>query len=134
MRNYAETEKCLFAGDFLFSVADADNTKRPDVIVQFFTRPTRYQNVDPEAGCDVKVGLKPQSHDRGRSRTSRDATSESVVGRRTKLLNGFVRNTSGRPVYSFPSGSSPSKHLRRQSASQFLQRSGSTNVDWGLLF
>lgn len=105
MRNNVKTEKCLFAGDFLISIGDADNTKRPGVILQFFTRPTRYQNVDSEAGCDVKVGLKPQSHDRGRSRTRRDATSESVVGRRTKLTNGLQLSTIGRPVYNFPSGS-----------------------------
>lgn len=89
LRNNVEMEKCLFAGDFLFSVADADNTIGPGVILQFFTRPTRHQNVDPEAGCEVKVGSKPQSHDRGRSRTRRDATSESVVGPRTKLLSGL---------------------------------------------
>ena len=105
MRNYVETEKCLFAGVFIFWAANVDNTKRPDVILQFITRPIRHRNVDPEAGCDVKVGLKPQSHERDRSRVKRDATSETVVGRRTELLNGFVWNISGRPVYNFPSGS-----------------------------
>jgi hypothetical protein len=57
MRNYVETEKCLFAGVLIFSAANVDNTKRPDVIFQFFTRPTRYQNGDSEAGCDVKIRL-----------------------------------------------------------------------------
>jgi len=91
MRNYVETEKCLFGGDFIFSAANVDNTKKPGVIFRFFTRPTQYQNVDPEAGCNVKVGLKPQFHERGRSRVKRDATSESVVGRRAELLNGFIK-------------------------------------------
>ena len=55
-------------------------------------------NVDPEAGCDVKVGLKPQSHERGRARTKRAATSESVVGRRTKLCNATNANQR-KPVF-----------------------------------
>src|SRR5208282_955274 len=120
MRNYVETEKCLFAGVFIFSAANVDNTKRPDVILQFITRPIRHRNVDPEAGCDVKVGLKPQSHERDRSRVKRDATSETVVGRRTELLNGFVWNTSGRPVYLPPPAASPATQQMQTNASQFL--------------
>ena len=40
------------------------------------------------------------------------ATSDRVGACGAKLLNGFKRNTSGRPAYSFPSGS-PSTHQRR---------------------
>jgi hypothetical protein len=106
MRNYVEMEKCLFAGGFVFSTADADNTKRPGVIFDFFTRPTRIKNVDPEAGCDVKVGLESHNLMNGVVRAQGHvATSESVVRRRTKLTNGLQLSTIGRPVYNFPSGS-----------------------------
>jgi hypothetical protein len=87
MRNYVELEKRVFVGNFVFSVANVANTKRPGVIFQFFTRPSRSQNDDPEAGCDVKVGFsEPQSHERGRPHPRCVATSELVVGRRAKLL------------------------------------------------
>ena len=57
---------------------------------KFFTRPQRIQDDGPEAGCDVKVDFsEPQSLDRGPSRPRREATSDAVVGRRAKLLNGF---------------------------------------------
>ncbi len=133
MRNYAEPEKRVFVGNLVFSIFNEDNTKKPGVNVQFFTRPKRFQNGEPEAGCDVKVGFsEPQSHERGRSHQRCAATGESVVGRRAKLLNGFNKNTIGRPAYNFPSGSRSSNHRRRTNASQFLPRSGATKVVCGL--
>jgi hypothetical protein len=90
MRNYVELAKRVFVGDFAISAANVANTKRPGVIFQFFTRPSRYQNGAPEAGCDVKVGFaEPPSHERGRPQRCA-ATSESIVGRSAKRLNGFV--------------------------------------------
>jgi hypothetical protein len=134
MRNYVEVEKCVFIGEFANGVWNRSNRKRPGVIFHFFTRPTRFQNGDPEAGCDVKVGfLEPQSHERGRAHTGRAAIRDSVVGRRAKLLNGFKENTIGRPAYNFPSGSRPTNHRRRDNAGQFLPRSGSTKMDCGIL-
>lgn len=60
------------------------------MIFYFFTGPKLFQDVDLEAGCDVKVGFcEPQSLDRGPARQRREATSDAVVGRRAKLLNGF---------------------------------------------
>jgi hypothetical protein len=125
MRNYAETGKRVFIGKFAIAGWNASNTKRPGVNSYFFTRPKRFRNVDPEAGCDVKVGLEARlrSHNLmiGVVRDqSHDATSESVVGRRAKLLNGFVENTSGRPAYNFPSGSASYNHQRCSEARKFL--------------
>jgi hypothetical protein len=106
MRNYVEMEKCMFAGVFVFSAANAGNTKRPGVMFDFFTRPTWFKNVDPEAGCDVKVGLESHNLMSGVVRAlGHVATSESGVRRRTKLTNGLQLSTIGRPVYNFPSGS-----------------------------
>lgn len=91
MRNYVEVEKRVFIGEFANWVGNRSNTKRPSVNLLFFTRPNRFQDVDPEAGCDMKVGLWSHNLMSGVVRVKRhDATSESVVGRRTKLLNGFV--------------------------------------------
>jgi hypothetical protein len=90
LRNSVETGKRVFVGKSANWGGDQGNTKRPDVIAHFFTRPQRFQDFDPEAGCDVKVGFcEPQSLDRGRSHPRRDATSNAVVGRRAKPLNGF---------------------------------------------
>jgi len=58
MRNYVEVEKHVFIGEFSNWFANRSNTKRPGVIFSFFTRPTRFCNVDPEAGCDRKVGFE----------------------------------------------------------------------------
>ncbi len=93
MRNYVEVEKRMFIGEIANRVGNPSNTKRPGVNVQFFTRPTQFCNADPEAGCDVKAGFNYRSHNlmSGVVREqSHDATSESVVGRRTELLNGFI--------------------------------------------
>ena len=92
MRNYVEIERRGFIGESANGVGNWRNTKRPGAKLFFFTRPTRVQDVGPEAGCDVKVGFNNRSHNlmsgvvRG---PSHDATSESVGGRRAKLLNGF---------------------------------------------
>ncbi len=133
MRNYVEVQMGVFIGDFTNGVWNRNNTKMPGVNSLFFTRPKRFQDVDPEAGCDVNVGFNYRSHNLmiGVVREQcHDATSESVVGRRAELLNGFIQNTTGRPAYNFPSGSRPSNHLGRDNASQFLPRSGSTKADW----
>jgi hypothetical protein len=90
LRNSDETGKRVFVGKSANWGGDLGNTKRPGVIFHFFTRLKRYQDGDPEAGCDVKVGFcEPQSLDRGPSRQRREATSDAVVGRRAKLLIGF---------------------------------------------
>ena len=58
------------------------------------------------------------------------ATSDGVGACGAKLLNGFA-NTSGRPAYSFPSGSrSIHQHLRTWQARLFLLRKGPPAGGW----
>jgi hypothetical protein len=91
MRNYVVIEKRVFIGKYAKWIGNRSNTKRPGVNLLFFTRPKRFQDVDPEAGCDMQVGLWSHNLMSGVVRDkSHAATSESVVGRRTKLLNGFA--------------------------------------------
>lgn len=68
LRNSVETGKRVFVGEFAKSGGNQGNSKRPGVIFHFFTRLRRFQDGDPEAGCDVKDGFsEPQSLDRGPS-------------------------------------------------------------------
>ena len=79
----------MFAGVFVFSAANAGNTKRPGVMFDFFTRPTWFKNVDPEAGCDVKVGLESHNLMSGVVRAlGHVATSES--GAAGSLLTSMI--------------------------------------------
>jgi hypothetical protein len=83
----------------------------------------------------VKVGwearLRSHNLTSGVVRTQRrDATRESVVGRRAKLLNGFLKNASSRPAYNFPSGPAPSNHRRYGDARKFLAGNGSSDGEW----